>query len=164
MDKLNSEIIKLLSEDARYSAQKIATMLGKEEKDVAAAISRLEKSGALISYSIITNKEKLGDGNHVEALIEVKVTPQRNRGFDAIAEEIGKFPEVRNLFLMSGGFDIAVFIEGRTLKEVAMFVSEKLSMIENVVGTATHFILKKYKVEGIITFESENVKRMSFQP
>ena len=150
MNKLYGDIINILKSDARYSSAKIATMLGLLEKDVKKAIEDMENSGILVKYTAIVNTEKLED-DKVIALIEVKVTPQRNRGFDAIAEEIHCFSEVKDLYLMSGGYDLAVFVEGKNLREVAMFVSEKLSVMEAVVGTATHFILKKYKTEGVIT-------------
>ena len=155
MNKLYGDIINILKSDARYSSAKIATMLGLLEKDVKKAIEDMENSGILVKYTAIVNTEKLED-DKVIALIEVKVTPQRNRGFDAIAEEIHCFSEVKDLYLMSGGYDLAVFVEGKNLREVAMFVSEKLSVMEAVVGTATHFILKKYKTEGVITDKTQS--------
>lgn len=163
MKNIKTSVLNLLCADSRYSAEKIAVMLGISVDEVREAISELENSGAIVKYSTIVNSEKL-ERESVEALIEVKVTPQQGRGFDAIAEEIYKFAEVKSLYLMSGGFDIAVFIEGKSLKDVAMFVSEKLSMAENVISTSTHFILKKYKIEGIVTEQSESGKRMPYQP
>lgn len=160
---LKNKILNILSNDSRYTAEKIAIMLNISVEEVKSTITELEKSGAIVKYSVIINKEKT-EGDFVEALIEVKVTPQRNRGFNAIAEEVYKFSEVKSLYLMSGGFDLAVFVEGRSLKDVAMFVSEKLSMIENIVGTSTHFILKKYKTEGVVTEDTEDTKRIPFQP
>lgn len=163
MDKFYHDIIDLLCENSRYTPEKIAVMLGKSTMEVKKTIKELEDTGAIVKYSAIINKEKLA-GQYVEALIEVKVTPQRSRGFDSIAEEIYKFSEVKSLYLMSGGFDLAVFVEGDTLKDVAMFVSEKLSVIENVVGTSTHFILKKYKIEGVVAEDNDSIKRIPFQP
>ncbi len=163
MEKLKGKILKLLSEDCRHSPEKIALMLGADASQVKAAIEEMEKSGAIVKYSAILNEDKLSE-DRVEALIEVKVTPQKSRGFDAIAEEIYRFPEVKSLFLMSGGFDFTVVIEGKNLKDVALFVSEKLSAIENVISTATHFILKKYKLEGVIVNGYDSNKRIPFQP
>lgn len=163
MEKLKGNLLKLLKEDARYTPSIIANMLGESVDRVRAAIADLESSGVIAGYCAVINADKL-EGETVEALIEVRVTPQRNRGFDAIAEEIYKFSEVKNLYLMSGGFDLAVFIEGKNLREVALFVSEKLSLIENVISTATHFILKKYKIEGIVAVSENKMTRLPFQP
>lgn len=148
--KLYTDILEILKSDARYPAAKIATMLNKSESEIKKAVEDMENSGIIVKYTAIVNTEKL-ETDRVMALIEVKVTPQRNRGFDAIAEDIYCFSEVKDLYLMSGGYDLAVFIEGKNLREVARFVSEKLSVMETVVGTATHFILKKYKTEGVVT-------------
>jgi DNA-binding Lrp family transcriptional regulator len=163
MKNIKNSILDILCTDSRYSAEKISVMLGVTEKEVKETISELEKTGAIVKYTAILNREKI-ESDSVEALIEVKVTPQRGRGFDSIAEEIYGFSEVKSLYLMSGGFDLAVFVTGKSLKDVAMFVSEKLSMVENVISTATHFILKKYKTEGIITDGKDDIKRMPFQP
>lgn len=162
MEKLYKNILTLLAEDARYSAKKIATMLSVKEDAVQNAIAELETKGAIAGYSAIINNEKLDDSDYVEALIEIKAIPQRSTGFDAIAQQICKFTEVKSLYLMSGGFDLAVLISGKNLKAVAMFVAEKLSLIDNITATATHFILKKYKIEGIITDSGEKSKRMPF--
>ena len=163
MEKFKKDILNLLCEDSRYTADKIAVMLGKPPADVKAAIKDMEQSGVIVKYSALISGERAGLDT-VEALIEVRVTPQKSKGFDNIAAEIYRFPEVRSCYLMSGGFDLAVFIAGKTLKEVAMFVSEKLSILENVVATSTHFILKKYKLEGVVTEEQEDVKRIPFNP
>ncbi|MDD4002929.1 MAG: Lrp/AsnC family transcriptional regulator [Clostridia bacterium] len=157
------KILDILQRDSRYTPKQIAVMLGKSEEEVKNAIENLEKNGTIVKYSAILDSEKL-EGEHVEALIEVKVTPQKNRGFDSIAEELQEFKEVKSLYLMSGGFDLAVFVQGSSLKEVALFVSQKLSMVDNVISCATHFILKKYKIEGIITQQKENNNRMPYQP
>jgi DNA-binding Lrp family transcriptional regulator len=161
----NKKIIDIISQDSRLAPQKIAVILGECEEKVKNAIEELENSGVIVKYGAIINKEKI-DANIVEALIEVRVTPQKGRGFDSIAEELMLFKEVKSLYLMSGGFDLAVFVEGSSLKEVALFVSQKLAMVDNVVSCATHFILKKYKIEGVPTQEKDNSgsKRMPFQP
>jgi len=155
---IQNEIIKLLTEDARYTPNQIAAMLGIEESQAKDAIKQLEESGVIVKYSAIINSENL-NLNVVQALIEVKVTPKKLRGFDAVAEEINAFSEVSSLYLMSGGFDIAIFVEGKTLGDISRFVSEKLSTIDGVLSTATHFILKKYKVEGQVTVKSEGAER-----
>ena len=161
MDKLREDILGLLGEDSRLGAARIAKMLGAEEKEVAAAIKDMEDSGVIIKYTVVTDDE-LADKDTVEALIEVKVSPMYKHGFDAIAEEIYRFEEVKSCYLMSGGYDLAVFIEGKTLREVARFVSERLSTLDDVLSTSTHFILKKYKIEGVITDrEDDNRLRIS---
>lgn len=147
MENLQSLLIKYLSENARYTVSQLASMTGADEKAVAAAIKKLEENGTILKYAAIVNSEMV-EGEYVDALIEVKVQPQKLKGFDAFAEELCAFKEVQSLYLMSGGYDLAVFIKGKTLNEVARFVSEKLSATDGVIGCATHFILKKYKVEG----------------
>ncbi len=147
MENLKSLLIKYLCENARYTVNQLASMTGADEKAVAAAIKELEEDGTILKYAAIINSERV-EGEYVDALIEVKVQPQKLKGFDAFAEELCAFKEVQSLYLMSGGYDLAVFIKGKTLNEVARFVSEKLSAIDGVIGCATHFILKKYKVEG----------------
>lgn len=161
MEKLKKDILSLLQEDARQSAEQMAVMLGKKEEEVKIAIEEMEIDGIIVKYNALVNYDKL-DEECVQALIEVKVTPQRNRGFDAIAEDIFRFKEVKSLYLMSGGFDLAVFVEGKSIKEVAMFVSERLSLLDTVISTATHFILKKFKVEGTIMDEKEK-KRLAIK-
>ena len=143
MDGLSKKLIKLLEEDARYTHRQLAAMTGATEEEVASAVRELEEKGTIVKYSAIVNSESLNQ-NIVQALIEVRVTPKKLRGFDAAAEEIINFPEVRSLYLMSGGFDIAIFVDGKTLADISRFVSEKLSAIDGVLSTATHFILKKY--------------------
>lgn len=160
MEKLQSLLIKYLCENARYSISQLASMTGADEVAVAAAIKELEENGTILKYSAIVNSDKV-EGECVDALIEVKVKPQKLKGFDAFAEELCAFKEVQSLYLMSGGFDLAVFIKGKNLNEVARFVSEKLSVVDGVIGCATHFILKKYKVEGQNTVISgENERQM----
>ena len=163
MNKLESDILKILQEDCRVTPAELAVMLGREEAEVSAAVAEMERRGVIVKYTAIVNNEALED-ELVQALIEVKVSPQKSSGFDAIAEEIYRCEEVTSCYLMSGGFDLAVFIEGKTLREVAQFVSERLSTLDDVLSTATHFILKKYKIEGTITDkEDENRVRLSVQ-
>ena len=161
MKDLTAKIVKLLEEDARYSAEKIADILGAEKDAVKSEIDRLEKTGVIVKYAAIVNKEMIVK-DLVDALVEVKVTPQARQGFEKIAQEISELKEVKSVYLMSGTYDFAVMLEGSTMRDVALFISERLSTIESVVGVATHFILKKYK-EGdtvLVDFENDN-KRMS---
>ncbi len=145
MDKL----LNILEEDATLTAAQLATMLGKEEGDIKKMISAYEKDGVILGYKTIIDWDKT-DREYVTALIEVKLTPQKDRGFDKVAEKIYNYPEVQSLYLMSGGYDLALFIEGKTMKEVAYFVAQKLAPIDAVNSTATHFVLRKYKDKGII--------------
>lgn len=158
MKKLREDLIKLLKNDARYTPKQLAAMLGESEERVEKEIREMEDKGIIVKYTAITNSEMITE-NIVEALIEVRVTPKKLKGFDAVAEEINRFEEVRSLYLMSGGYDIAVFVEGKTLTDVARFVSDKLSGMEGVLSTATHFILKKYKIEGQITYKTDDPDR-----
>lgn len=162
MTKLYQDILVLLKEDARMPISDLATMLGVDEEKVKDAIADMEKQGVIAKYTIIVNDEKC-EKEGVEALIEVKVSPVREKGFDEIAQYIYQFDEVKSVYLMSGAYDLAVFVEGRTLRDAARFVSEKLSGIDKVLSTATHFILKKYKVEGIVLDRSKE-KRLVVQP
>jgi DNA-binding Lrp family transcriptional regulator len=154
MSGLKLKILALLKEDSRRPAQMIADLLDISQDEVNTAIRELERDKVIVKYSTIVNWNKV-DEEKVTALIEVKVTPERGRGFDALAERIYLFPEVKSVMLVSGAYDLLVEIEGRSLKEVASFVSEKLSPLESVLSTATHFILKKYKQDGI-TFEDDS--------
>lgn len=163
MEKLEKDILAVLSEDSRTTTKKIAVMLGIAEDRAAAAVRSLEERGVIVKYTAIVNSDSFDDGT-VEALIEVKVTPQRGAGFDAIAQEIAAHPEVKNLYLMSGAYDLAVIVEGKSLKSVSRFVSERISTYDTVLSTATHFILKKYKVEGACMKKDEDSVRLSVQP
>ncbi|EGD46224.1 transcriptional regulator, AsnC family [Ruminiclostridium papyrosolvens DSM 2782] len=151
------EILEILEHNSKASADEIAVMLGLPVEEVAAAIKKYEADKVIVGYSTLINWDKT-QKEKVTALIEVKVTPQRGLGFDKIADRIYKYPEVTACYLMSGGFDLTVIIEGRTMKEVALFVSEKLAPLESVLSTATHFVLKKYKDKGTI-FEEKTVDR-----
>lgn len=143
------DILNLIENDARLTPEQIAVMLGKETGDVKALIEKCEADGVIHGYRALIDWDKT-DREYVTAFIEVKITPQRDRGFDKIAERIYKYPEVQSLYLMSGGYDLACIIEGRTMKEVAYFVAQKLAPIEDVISTATHFVLRKYKSDGVI--------------
>ena len=143
------EILEILEKDCRISHEQIASMLKMDVKKVSAIIKRLEDDNIILGYNTLIDWEKTNK-EIVTALIEVKVTPQRGQGFDKAAERIYRYPEVKACYLMSGGFDLTVVIEGKTMKEVAYFVAEKLAPLESVLSTATHFVLKKYKDKGII--------------
>ncbi|MBO5326613.1 MAG: Lrp/AsnC family transcriptional regulator [Clostridia bacterium] len=145
MDKF----LKLLEDNATLTPEQLAVMCKKEVGDIKKMIEQYEKDGVILGYKTMIDWDKT-DREYVTALIEVKITPQRDRGFDRVAERIYNFPEVQNLYLMSGGYDLAVLIEGKTMKEVAYFVAQKLATIEDVISTATHFVLRKYKDKGVI--------------
>ena len=149
MQNLQMQLLHLLQEDCRLPLEKLSTMTGASLEDVAGCIQRMEDEGVILRYAPVINWDKT-DREYVTALIELKITPQRDRGFDRVAEKIYNYPEVQSLYLMSGSFDLAVFIEGRTMREVAYFVAQKLATIESVVATATHFVLRKYKDKGVI--------------
>ena len=162
MTVLEKDILNILTEDARISADKIAAMLSLDAAQVKACIADMEKSGLLVKYTAIVNSEKADDAL-VEALIEVKVTPKKKEGFDGIARQIASFPEVKAVYLMSGAYDLAVFIEDKTLQQVSRFVSERISTFDGVIITATHFILKKYKIEGAMTEKEDADYSLSIQ-
>ena len=162
MDKISKSVITLLEENARYSYEEMADIIGVSVKEVRAAVQTLEANKTIVKYAAILNTEVLPDKN-VQALIEVKVAPQKLKGFDSCAEEIYDFPEVKSLYLMSGGFDLAVFVEGKDIGAIAKFVAEKLSVLDGIVGVATHFILKKYKIEGQVTKPVGENRREMFQ-
>ena len=163
MEQLRKNILSLLNENARYSFGQIAKMLGETESKIQAEVDQLEKEGVIVKYTAILNTEVIAE-NSVQALIEVKVAPQKLKGFDSCADEIYSFDEVKSLYLMSGGFDLAVFVEGKNLSELARFVAEKLSVIDGIIGVQTHFILKKYKIEGNITDSNQENKRQIIHP
>ena len=145
MDK----ILNLLENDATLNAKQLSVMLDKEEGDIKAMIEGYERDGVILGYKTMIDWDKT-DTEHVCALIELKIVPQRDRGYEHVAQKIYNYPEVESLYLMSGGYDLAVFIEGKTMKEVAYFVAQKLAPIDSVVSTATHFVLRKYKDNGVI--------------
>ena len=144
-----TEILKLIENDSRLTPEKIALMLDKEVGDIKNMIAKYERDGVILGYKTLIDWDKT-DKEHVSALIELKITPQRDRGYDHVAQKIYNYREVESLYLMSGSFDLAVLIEGKTMREVALFVAEKLATIEDVTSTATHFVLRKYKDKGVI--------------
>ena len=153
MTKLEMDLLDLMTEDCRIPLEKMAIMTGATLEQVADTIQNLEKRHIILRYAPSINWD-LTDRERVEAMIEVKVTPQRDMGFDAVASRIYRFEEVKSVYLMSGAYDLLVLVEAKTLKELASFVSEKLSTLEMVTGTATSFVLKRYKEAGVI-FEGE---------
>ena len=146
---MRNQILKLLENDARLTEKQLAIMLDTDENTVKEHINALEKNGTILGYKTIVDWEKT-DKESVSAMIEVKLTPQKDRGFDKVAEKLYNYPEVQAVYLMSGAYDLSVLIEGRTMKEVASFVSHKLSTIDSVISTATHFVLHKYKDKGMV--------------
>ncbi len=161
MEKIKKQLVELLVENARYSDKELSAMLGIDERAVKSAIKELEKDGVIVKYAAILNTEVMAE-TKVQALIEVKVEPQKLKGFDSYAEQIYHFDEVQSLYLMSGGFDLAVFVEGKSITDIARFVSEKLSVI-GITSVQTHFILKKYKIEGQIAKVQEESRRQIIQ-
>src|SRR5574344_1472980 len=146
---MREELLSIIEKNSRIDIKELATLLVAKEIDVANELSSLEKEGVICGYHTLIDWEKTSV-EKVNALIEVRVTPQRGHGFDSIAERIYKYPEVNATYLISGGYDLLVILEGKTLKEVASFVSQKLSTLDSVISTATHFVLKKYKDHGTI--------------
>ncbi len=150
------EILEILQSNANADPKDISIQLNMPEKDVRNKIAEYEKKNIIIKYKAIINRELLKEGTQdVTALIEVKVTPQKNKGFDSIAERIYRFPEVVSCFLLSGGYDLLVIVKGQDHQTVSSFVSEKLAPMENINGTETHFILKKYKDDGDILISQQ---------
>lgn len=152
------EILKILEGDARTTTKQIATMTGIPSTEVTKLIKQAEQDRSILKYKTVINWEKVGN-EQVWALIEVKVSPQRDVGFDAIAERIYRFPQARTVYLVSGTYDLLVIVTGKTIHEAADFVSQKLAPIEGVQGTVTHFMLKRYKEDGEILDGREEVKR-----
>jgi len=152
------EILKILEDEARTTTKQISTMTGTPNAEVARFIKKAEEDRTILKYKTIINWEKLGE-EQVWALIEVKVTPQRDVGFDSIAERIYRFPQARTVYLVSGTYDLLVIVVGKNMHEVADFVSQKLAPIEGVEGTVTHFMLKRYKEDGEILEGKEGVRR-----
>ncbi|MGN1019941.1 MAG: Lrp/AsnC family transcriptional regulator [Aristaeellaceae bacterium] len=153
MTKLETDLLDLLREDCRLPLEKLAIMTGTTVEEVAQTIDRLEENHVILRYAPTINWD-LTDRERVEAMIQVNTSPQRDTGFDAVAKRIYRFEEVKSVYLMSGSYDLLVLVEARTLKELAHFVSSKLSTLETVTGTSTSFVLKRYKEEGVI-FETE---------
>ncbi len=149
MNELQTKILSLLEDDARLTPEQLAAMCACEAGEVARIIAECEEKGIIVGYQTQIDWDKT-EREYVSAIIELKITPQSGRGFDHMAERIYHFPEVKSLYLMSGTFDLALIIEGRTMKEVAYFVARRLATLEDVTSTSTHFLLRKYKDKGIV--------------
>ncbi|MGN1314944.1 MAG: Lrp/AsnC family transcriptional regulator [Lachnospiraceae bacterium] len=160
---MREKILQIVEKNSRIDLKELAIILGVEEADIVAEMEKMEAEGIICGYHTLINWEKTSV-DKVNALIEVRVTPQRGQGFDNIAERIYKYPEVTAVYLMSGGYDLLVFLEGKSLREVSAFVSDKLSTLETVLSTATHFILKKYKDHGTILSKKRVDEREMFTP
>lgn len=163
VSELDLHILEILSEDARTPIDRIALMANCEPREVAEAIALMEEKRIIVRYPALINWDAV-EIDQVDALIEVRVTPQRGEGFDAIAEQIYRFEEVSSVYLMSGAYDLMVLVRGKSLKQLALFVAEKLSTIEHVISTATHFVLKRYKDNGVILDGDVTDKRLAVSP
>jgi len=157
------EILQLLADDARLTSAQIAERTGRPEAEVSKAVAKLEKDGVIRRYKTVIDWEKTGV-EHVFGFIEVRVSPERGVGFDSVAERIMGFPEVHSLYLMSGTYDLLVVVQGKTMREVAYFVAERLAPLDHVLSTATHFVLKRYKVDGDVLAERTESKRLPVTP
>ena len=160
---MREKILAVIEKNSRIAVKDLAVLLGEPEETVAEEIAAMEQEKVICGYHTLINWDNTSD-EKVVALIEVKVTPQRGMGFDKIAERIYQYNEVNAVYLMSGAYDFTVFIEGRTMREVALFVSEKLSTLESVLSTATHFVLKKYKDHGTVLVQEDQDERMLITP
>ncbi len=163
MQSIRYRILEMLKKDCRTSLEEMAVMLGCDMSEVAAQIDAMEKEQVILRYSPIINWDKT-DKQSVEAMIEVKVTPQRGKGFDAIAKRIYQYNEVKSVYLMSGTYDLLILAEAPTLKELALFVSEKLSVLETVTSTSTSFVLKRYKQDGVVFEAADEDQRLVVSP
>ncbi len=166
MDKQKrKELLRLLEEDSRLTSEQLARLLAVTAEEVEAEIKRLQAEKVIVKFPALINWERVEDDPYVTAMIDVKVTPKRDVGFDEVAERICRFPEVKAVYLMSGAdYDLSVVLEGKTMREVASFVSQKLAPLESVISTATHFILKRYKHDGIMLEERDDDRRMVVTP
>ena len=158
-ENIRERILKHLEKNSRIDLNDLATMLGITNAELANEIAEMENEHIICGYTTLVNWDNT-DKEIVTALIEVKVTPQRGMGFETLADRIAKFPEVTSVYLMSGGFDFMVLIEGKSMKEVSRFVFEKLSVLETVLSTSTHFVLKKYKDHGVTLTDEKKDERM----
>ena len=156
-------LLKLLRDDASLNPVQLAAMLNLSEAEVAAKIKALEADGTILGYRTVLNEEKLAD-DVVRAVIEVKITPERGGGFDRLAERIAKYDEVKTCYLMSGGYDLLVILEGDNLRALATFVAEKLSTLQGVISTSTHFMLKTYKEQGVLMGHAQAEERLAVSP
>lgn len=163
IDEIGESILEILTRDAKISVDDISKQLNIPEDTVRKSIKKFEKDRIILKYKTLVNWERIKQ-HEVRALIEVKVTPMRGVGFDSVAESIYRYPEVSSVYLLSGTYDLLVQVEGPNLKEVSLFVSEKLATLENVQSTVTHFMLKKYKEDGEILVEQQESKRLPITP
>lgn len=163
MEDKTRELLEVLEKNSRTEIKDLAVMLDENEADIAAQMTQLEKDKVIFGYHTMINWDKVMV-DRVTALIEVRVTPQRGDGFDNIAQRIYQFDEVSAVYLMSGAFDLTVIVEGRTMKEVALFVAQRLAPIDQVLSTSTHFVLKRYKDHGVVLEEDEKDERMLVSP
>ena len=163
MNEMKEKILAVIEKNSKISVHDLAVVLGEKEEDVAKAIAEMEADATIRGYHTIINWEKT-NRERIVALIEVKVTPQRSSGFDHLAERIYNFPEVDSVYLMSGAFDFCIMLEGKTLPEVARFVSEKLSTLDSVISTSTHFVIKKYKEHGTVLISEKKSERQLITP
>ncbi len=164
MDSKKIEILRLIEEQARISIEALAKMVDLSAEETSNIIKELEDQKVILGYSSVIDWSKVTDTETVTAMIDVKVTPKRGVGFDDVAQRIYRFPEVRALYLMSGAYDLSVVIEGKTMNEVARFVSQKLSTLDSVLSTTTHFQLKKYKHDGVVFSDGEEDQRIVITP
>lgn len=160
---MREELLTVIEKNSRIDLKELAVILGVQEVDVVNELAALEAEGVICGYHTLIDWEKTSN-EKVSALIEVRVTPQRGQGFDNVAERIYRYPEVRSVYLMSGGYDLMVILEGKTLREVSNFVSDKLSTLDTVLSTATHFILKKYKDHGTVISRVKEDEREMITP
>ncbi len=161
--ELEKKMLKILEHDAKISPKTMATMLDEEEAHIREVLAHLEKERYILGYNAVVNWDRFGE-NGVEAMIEVKVTPAREVGFNGVAERISRFPEVRSVYLMSGTYDLSVVVTADTMKEIALFVSHKLSTLDEVQSTVTHFILKRYKQDNFIFESPQEDRRLVVSP
>ncbi len=157
------EILEILESNPKITPREIAAMTGKKESEVASKIKEMEKKGIIRKYKTVIDWEKAGE-EYVYAIIELKVALRSRTGYDAIAERIAKFPEVRSVRLISGDHDLSLTVRGKSMKDVAFFVAEKIATLEQVQGTVTHFVLRAYKEDGDVLFEKERSERLAVSP
>lgn len=155
---MKTELLKLLSRNARYTVRQLADMLGASEESVVSSIKSLEKDGVICGYKAVIDWDSL-DGSFVSAIIEIKVVPKADLGFEDVAEKIAAYKEVESVYLMSGGYDLNVVVKGKTLQDVAQFVARELATIDSVTSTATHFVMRRYKELDVCLFEGEKDDR-----
>ncbi len=164
MNEKELELLEILEGNARTPLETIADMMEMEKQEIEGMIKSLEERDIILNYQAVINWDQVPSNDGVTAMIDVKVAPKREIGFDGVAERIYRFPEVKAVYLMSGAYDLSVQIEGKTMKEVAFFVSKKLSTLDSVLSTTTHFLLKKYKHDGVIFEPEHKDKRVVVSP